>query len=152
MEAGDSKIWIWAVFLLISLVYNAWKKKTKKERESNNSLPEGKETGSFGLEDLISQFEDQYGKESADSVPKQMETVPEAIVPPVVVSEKPLKEPIVEVKRSVKSVPTPKAKASSKDKLYSLSNGNREELDENEVVLDLRQMIISQTILERPNY
>ena len=64
--AGDSKIWIAALFMLISFVFNAIKKKRKAEKEALEGQQEEVQNSdaSWGVGDLISQFEEKYGVET----------------------------------------------------------------------------------------
>ena len=155
--AADSKIWIWVVFMVISFTYNAWKKKNKARQEEGSvdeNLDQKTNPVDFGLEDLISQFEAQYGGKKKDSKAEEIE---KRVVNSEVksydsqrardFSESPLK--------SVKKQGVSNSfERKTKKKVDKNSEINRETSGHSnqELDVDLRQMIIAQTVLERPKF
>lgn len=158
--AADNKIWIWVVFMIISFAYNAWKKKNKARKEEVDSYDESENVnttpGNFGLEDLISQFEEQY---SSSKKEPQLEKAEKRVLNSELKTHEPQR-----VKETRKSPPrfttnqeVPKPAQNKTERKSNL--GKMKEMkpttfehENNDLEVDLRQMIISQTVLERPKY
>jgi hypothetical protein len=150
MEIAESKIWIMALFMLMSFLYKAYKKRNKAQKEAGDSFDSNssEEEASWGINDLISQFEETYSGQKEVLVDQRAQ-------------KSPMETPIIDSAENV---------ISENDKYEHSYRGNKEELEkkanratkkklENEnapekldLKLDLKQMIISQTILERPNF
>lgn len=153
--AGDSKIWIAALFMLISFIFNAVKKKRQAEKEALGGQEEESQSNdtSWGVSDLISQFEEKYGVETE---PLQNEfTSEEVILDEDYVSEYPRevpkKQPVStysEETASHSDLKQEKKKKKSENESYAI----KPEFSSSDLELDLRQMVISSTILERPEY
>lgn len=153
--AGDSKIWIAALFMLVSFIFNAIKKKRQAEKEAlggQENEPQSSES-SWGVNDLISQFEEKYGVETE---PSKNQFVAEEIELEEEYSSEYLAEDLKTEPVSAYSVENAthsdfkretKVKASD-DEAYA-KESSTQSLD---LELDLRQMVISSTILERPEY
>ena len=155
MIAGDSKIWIMALFLLASYVYKAVKK--KREQEKGVSEPsveeEGSAESSWGMDDLIQEFEDSYGSNKSDKEPlieqPELTTVAD---PSYNESSQRYKNPYGKEetvwdasKSALKQEKSTSVKTRSKSQVY-------EGVTVDETDYDLREMVISKVILDRPEY
>lgn len=157
--AADSKIWIWVVFMIISFAYNAWKKKNKARQEEESYEEDSASSNNpvdFGLEDLISQFEEQYG--GGKKEPK-VEKVEKRVVQSEVKTHEPQRvretaQPTSRFSKNEKAFKTPKNNPGKKSDLTKKDKVERVNSDQNAANLDvdLRQMVIAQTVLERPKY
>ncbi len=153
--AGDSKIWIAALFMLISFVFNAIKKKRKAEKEALEGQQEEVQNSdaSWGVGDLISQFEEKYGVETEakqnEFVTGDME-VKEDYVSEYTAEEvdKQSYEGYSEESASHSGITRDKNVKLSDDVSYQTDSAS----EDSELELDLRQMVISSTILDRPQY
>lgn len=154
MEAGDSKIWVWAAFLLISFLYKAWKKKNKQQEEGEDKETSGGTSMDFGLENLISQFEGKYSgnkKKASNTLDSNTTTIKKAAASEITASKghqtksrfdyaKTKEELDAYSREDTKNPVTPKKSAGVVIE------------EEDALDLDLKRMIVAQTILERPNY
>ena len=153
--AGDSKIWIAALFMLVSFLFNAIKKKRKAEQdalEGQEIEPQNSES-SWGVEDLISQFEQKYGVETevkqSEFISQEEEYV-EDYNSEYVADELDVKPTVnyVEETDSHSAIKREKDTKLSDDTSYQTDS----ETDALNVGLDLRNLVISRAILERPQY
>ena len=160
--AGDNKIWFYVLIMAVSFAYNVWKKKKKAQevQEEQNTFDENhqkkEESVNFGLEDLISQFEEQYSSTNKEHQPEKVERR-------VLHSEVKTHEP-QRVKETHQSKPrfteVQDVSSHTQNKTGKKSDlGKKKEMESttlahenNELEMDLRQMIISKIILERPQH
>jgi hypothetical protein len=153
--AGDSKIWIAALFMLVSFIFNAIKKKRKAEKEALEGQevePQNPNT-SWGVEDLISQFEQKYGvetepKHSGYHAPNDTEMEDD-------ISDYE-DEKVIQNPAANNTEETNSHSAFTRDKNTKLSDDlsyqSDTETDVSKLNLDLRNLVISNTILERPKF
>ena len=153
--AGDSKIWIAALFMLISFIFNAIKKKRKAEKEAlegQEGEPQNSEI-SWGVEDLISQFEQKYGVETEE---KRSEYVPQEEQYVENYTTEYIAEDVVVKPTNNYAEETDSHSAFTRDKDTRLSDDSSYQADTemggSDLDLDLRNLVISRTILERPQY
>ena len=139
--ASDNKIWIWGLFLLVSFIFNLLKKKNKEvENQEEGSSKDGG-SANLGLEELIRQFGEKYGAVTEEEVPivRDMENLK------VEVSE----EKEVPVSRYSENINV----SENKREVNSVEKNGVTNIEETQPEeLDLKQMIISNTILKRPEY
>tara|TARA_R110002050_G_scaffold175846_1_gene308695 strand:+ start:9521 stop:9946 length:426 start_codon:yes stop_codon:yes gene_type:complete len=140
--AGDGKIWVAAIFMLISYVYRAYKKKNQQEEEEAGT---GKTNASSGFADLLKQFQD-----SMNPTPK---TSPVFVDDYDVISDysnETVSDNVVDEKPEVVD-----ESFSTSSKTTSPSQAKPYDIQEDSAIkteLDLREMIIHQAILDRPTY
>jgi len=132
IETAETKIWVIALIMLISFVFN-W---LKKKRGENIESEEAGVDGAWGINDIIQQFEDELGAHREET-PRE---------PDMVYNDKPVKE----------AVPERDYENESHSAFESVNTKPKKKLtdqeDDVEVEYDLKQMIIHNTILNRPEY
>jgi len=161
---AESKIWMMALFFLASFIWKAIKKKRKAEKEARESGENTEpETSSWGINDLISQFEEQYGGQQ-----KKVNVVDNAYANESVEyfdANENTVERVNEFKAdSPKSVTDPnyseenashsafESASNTKDKKEEVRDSYSLKLEEEAYEVDLKQMIIHNAILERPKF
>ena len=154
--AGDSKIWIMAFFLLASYVYKAIKKKNKQAESAGESITPEEESlaTSWGLDGLIKEFEASYGASNTDENPvsgiheaqvnQEVHDYQEVEVAPVIQPKELPKEPKSVVDSAYSINDNEEKDSYSRQDSSSDSNVGRD--------IDLREMVISKVILDRPEY
>lgn len=153
MEAGDSKIWVWAAFLLISFLYKAWKKKNKQQEEGEDKETSGGASMDFGLENLISQFEGKYSgnkNKATHTVDSSNTTIKKTAASEVTASKGHQTKGRFDYAKTKEGL-----EGSSMEDPKTLVKPDKSEgvvIEEDALDLDLKRMIVAQTILERPNF
>jgi len=154
--AGDSKIWIMAFFLLASYVYKAIKKKNKQAESAGESTPSDDESlsTSWGLDGLIKEFEASYGVSNADQNPVSGNNEAQ-------VNQEVQNYQEVEVDPVIQPKELPKGPKSASDSAYSINENEEKDSYSHQNIssdsnvgcdIDLREMVISKVILDRPEY
>ena len=153
MIAGDSKIWIMALFLLASYVYKAIKKKKERDKlvSENQDIEENAGESSWGMEELISEFEQSYKASNSQDVfqeevfekePVNSDSAPIAEV-----------EPQIEKKKvKVDSYTESEANAYGNTKAKGKKSEPTVMSTDTEDDFSLRDMVIGKVILDRPEY
>jgi hypothetical protein len=150
MMAADNKIWIMALFMLVSFVFNALKKKRQKQKdEARENVEESPAPAGFGLQDLISQFEQKYSLETdgvhdANRYEEEIEMDVVDATPEYKMAEDPVNETL---RKEPVDQPVKKQKAKTSDDPNFAIQATSTDSE-----MDLKQMIISNTILNRPEY
>ncbi|MFT6802382.1 MAG: hypothetical protein ACJA2N_001568 [Salibacteraceae bacterium] len=151
MLAGSEGIWVYAAIGIASLLYKAWKKNQANTNETESPKQNDSGKTSFGFEELIQKFEQKYKAQTDYGKEMQPEEVEVQNKEPISAnfntslnSKKPaITEPIKAVQPKVE---VKKDYSGSKDRNFQI------EVSEDRPDLDLKQMIIANTILERPTY
>jgi hypothetical protein len=144
--AADNKIWVIALFMLISFVFN-WLKKKRQSKNSDSFNDENLKEKSnipWGITNIIDQFEVEYGNVQKKA-PVNIDYID---------SESLLVEDVEEVvvKTNEKESKTNKVDVSKKKSFDAYANDGREIIFEDDEVLDLKEMIIHNAILNRPDF
>lgn len=141
--------WFVIIFMLLSFLYRLYKKGQDNKSGEKISEPKPENTGSWGMEDLISQFEKKYGVENEENystVPSpssqkdqydysEFKQGPEVLEP----------EKVEEEEYSVEKEDHHALKAHFEEGILAKS----ETVPAN---FDLEQMVIGTVILNRPEY
>lgn len=133
METAETKIWVIALIMLISFVFN-W---LKKKRQGSEEIEEVEADGSWGINDIIQQFEDEFGAQKTEQYTEEPQVVFEEESVENVAPKRDYENESHSAFEHVKKSPV------VKDEVLE------EQID---VEYDLRQMIIHDTILNRPKY
>ncbi len=129
METAETKIWVIALFMLISFVFN-WLKKKRGDKEEIES------DGAWGINDIIRKFEEDFDGRK---------------------SEQHMDSRVVFEEDSVKNIVPERDYANESHSAFEHIKKNRvntvADLEEEvEAEYDLEQIIIHNTILNRPKY
>lgn len=146
MMAADNKIWVIALFMLISFVFN-WLKKKRQQQSVDSEGFDGDESidkgDSWGISDIIEQFEVEYNggqsKQSSDN----------GFVTPVNELENDKSNPTVK-DRAKEVVVDDEVLKTVRPNAYKNQEGEDPEGENRNY--DLKEMIISTTILNRPDF
>lgn len=135
METAETNIWVIAIIMLISFVFN-W---LKKKRGDNEEIGEVETDGTWGVNEIIQQFEEEFGAQKAQPHKE----------PQFIYEEEPVQEPVQE------AVPERDYENESHSAFEHVKKSHVEDVvseEQIDVEYDLKQMIIHDTILNRPKY
>ena len=162
---AESKIWMMALFFLASFIWKAIKKKRKAEKEARESGENVEpKTASWGINDLINQFEEQYGgkqQEKVNVVDNPYENEPVDYYESNEGDVEQVNEYIADTPKNVTDPNYSEEEASHSAFAYASNTQEKkvkerdsysEKLEEEAYEVDLKQMIIHNAILERPQY
>ncbi|MGB0390708.1 MAG: hypothetical protein ACPGRC_02655 [Salibacteraceae bacterium] len=154
MLAGSEGIWLYAIIGIASLIYKAWKKGQEDKKSTSESSAEETSTGtSFGFEDLINQFEQKYGMQK-DSVTEPQQINHETKVDYSFQEGRKEKETMTDqdvVDTAIENIPSGLSSAENTTDNSKVRDKNYKGISpQREVDLDLEDLIIAKTILERP--
>lgn len=146
----DGKSWIYFVFLIIYTIYQVMKQRNKKQEELPPSEPRSSSPDK-GLEDLIAEFNKAYGVETVENE-VEIEPDPEPVMEVDPREKMPTGKPdISDYIVKEKSEPqTLHEKVLLKEK--ELKKSQEEKVEIENIPLDLKTLILSETILNRPKY
>lgn len=149
MQAGNEGIWLYAVIGIASLLYKAWKKNQEKQGDTETSEKSSGAEVPFGLENLIQQFEEKYSQK-VEPTPKKSESVKsnkydDNKIPASSVKVEAPDTPFLAEQNKQEEVLPEKKRVFHKDVNFEAETFLDSEFD-------LKQMIISKTILDRPEY
>ena len=145
--AGDNKMWIMILFMVISFVFKFLKKKRKESTENSESIDKTTTGGvSFGLNEMIREFEKKYMPVEPEIKPSKSYKVDKG-------------EDLLEVGLNSTQNRFSKNESLGEEvlntKLKKPFVGSVVDYsgdDKGQEGLDLKQMVISNAILERPTY